>query len=104
MNEPKRRGRPPKSKPCADCGQVEGHYDDCPVGVGAPKREMLDIESDIDTFDRPPFVAQRVSPAQAYADRVWCGQSPDTPRAWRVERVRLALEGQGLPFEGVVLP
>lgn len=82
MNEPKRRGRPPKAKPCAECGQVEGHYDDCPAGLGV--------------------VAP--SPAQAYADRVWCGQSVSADRAWRVERVRAALEGQGLPFEGVVLP
>lgn len=48
-----------------------------------------------------PSAAER---AQAYADRVWAGQSPDAPRAWRVERVRLALEGQGMTMEGVVLP
>jgi hypothetical protein len=42
--------------------------------------------------------------AQAYALRVWSGQSIDAPRAWRIERVKLALEGQNLPFEGVVLP
>lgn len=25
----------PYVPPCADCGQVTGHYDDCPVGLGA---------------------------------------------------------------------
>lgn len=36
--------------------------------------------------------------------RVWNGQSITAPRPWRIERVKAALEGQGLSFEGVVLP
>jgi hypothetical protein len=42
--------------------------------------------------------------AQAYANRVWHGQSPDIKRAERIERVKRALAGQNLPFEGVTLP
>ena len=79
MTEQKRRGRP-------------------------PKRERLDVEADIGTLDRPPYVAERVSAAQAYADRVWAGQSISTLRSWRIERVKAALEGQNLPFDGVELP
>jgi hypothetical protein len=98
MNEPKRRGRPPKAKPelialpvaCPECGQAVGHYDDCPAGMGVA----------VETLSVDPCAEA----AQAYANRVWHGQSHDAPRAWRIERVRLALEGQGLPFEGVVLP
>lgn len=41
--------------------------------------------------------------AQDYASRVWAGQSPSESRTWRLERVRLALEGQGLSMDGVVL-
>jgi hypothetical protein len=115
MNEPKRRGRPPKAKllqpseprvegaDCVECGQAVGHYDDCSVGMGAmPKREMLDIEADIDTFDRAPYVS--VSTAQAYALRVWNGQSVNIPRNERLKRVKAALDGQNLSMEGVVLP
>ena len=102
MTEQKRRGRP-------------------------PKRERLDVEADIGTLDRPPYVAawpevaliraemrrgvelaaigaSAINPAQAYADRVWAGQSPSALRSWRVERVKAALEGQNLPFDGVELP
>lgn len=42
--------------------------------------------------------------AQAYADRVWAGQSDTVTRAEKIERVKRALAGQNLPFEGVVLP
>jgi hypothetical protein len=60
----------------------------------------------------PAFVAQIESDilaigrekAQAYANRVWHGQSPDIKRAERIERVKRALAGQNLPFEGVTLP
>ena len=90
MNEPKRRGRPPKAIPelielpvaCPECGRVEGHYDDCSLGMGVAA----------------------LSPSQAYADRVWSGQSHDVKRAERIERVKRALAGQNLPFEGVVMP
>jgi hypothetical protein len=42
--------------------------------------------------------------AQAYALRVWRGQSESELRPWRVQRVKDALEGQGMSMEGVVLP
>jgi hypothetical protein len=113
MNEPKRRGRPPKAKllqpinakvegadapKCPECGWVVGHYDDCSVGmgvasakeqIGAMQAEVVNIWAD--------------SRAQAYALRVWNGQNRDLPRSERLDRVRRALEGQNLPFEGVVL-
>ena len=41
--------------------------------------------------------------AQAYADRVWEGQSPDLPLSERLSRVRAALVGQNLDCAGVVL-
>jgi hypothetical protein len=82
MNEPKRRGRPPKAKPCEDCGQTVGHYDDCPVGLGV----------------------QPVSPSQAYAMRVWNGQADIVPREERIRRCIAALEGQNLPTEGIEYP
>jgi hypothetical protein len=98
MTEPKKRGRPPKAKPemnarveggavgCAECGQAVGHYDDCSVGMGVVAKEPVDM-----------------SPAQAYARRVWDGQSPEVHREERLRRVKLALDGQGLSMEGVEL-
>jgi hypothetical protein len=42
--------------------------------------------------------------AQALASRIWVGQSPDAvPRGERIERIRIALEAQGLSMEGVKL-
>ena len=105
MNEPKRRGRPPKAKTepnarvegaalpvgCAECGQAVGHYDDCSVGMGVGLAEHVAV------------IQAAINPAQAYASRVWHGQSPDVPRAERLERVKRALDGQGLSMEGVEL-
>ena len=42
--------------------------------------------------------------AQAYAMRVWDGQSVDIPPAERKERVFNALRGQNLPTDGIVFP
>jgi hypothetical protein len=44
-----------------------------------------------------------VNPAQAYADRVWSGQSIDVPVAERLQRVRAALVGQSMDCAGVTL-
>lgn len=84
MNEPKRRGRPPKVR-AQEPGTV-------PHVNGDTSREPGDVAD------------EQSGKAQAYAMRVWAGQSPDAPRPWRIERVKLALEGQGLSMEGVELP
>jgi hypothetical protein len=96
MNEPKRRGRPPKllAPPV-----VEQRFSTFPA-VLADGALLVDPSEAVQVHV-DPFTTRL---AQAYANRVWSGQSPDAPRAWRIERVRLALEGQNLPFEGVVLP
>ena len=41
--------------------------------------------------------------AQAYAERVWCGQSDDLPVSDRLDRVRAALVGQNMDCAGVTL-
>jgi hypothetical protein len=76
MNEPKRRGRPTNA---------ERH-------LSAVKAAILSGAEAI------------TSPAQAYADRVWSGQSESADRPWRLSRVKEALEGQGLSMDGVELP
>lgn len=105
MNEPKKRGRPPKAKllqapACPSCGQLEGHYDDCEVGMG--------VRPDPTRFDaglmRIVEKHARAEAAQQYALRVWNGQSDTVPRAERIARVKRALDGQGLSMEGVELP
>jgi hypothetical protein len=106
MNEPKKRGRSRKveQKPCDDCGQAVGHYDDCPVGMGVVDQKAA-IAAHID--DGLTRIAEKHAlaiAAQAYAMRVWNGQADIVPRAERIRRIKLALEGQNLPFEGVVLP
>lgn len=83
MNEPKRRGRPPK---------VKAEAVTQPVVNGDTSRAPEDAMDD-----------QRAK-AQAYAMRVWAGQSPDMDRAWRIGRCNAALEGQNLPTEGVEFP
>lgn len=42
--------------------------------------------------------------AQAYALRIWSGQSVDLPRAERVRRVTAGVEAQGMSMDGVILP
>lgn len=116
MNEPKRRGRPPKAKllqpinarvegadapKCPECGWVVGHYDDCPVGMGVKPADMDRV-----TLASIEAALEKVwtdSAAQIYAERVWNGQNTDLPRNERLDRVRRALDGQGLSMEGVVL-
>lgn len=100
MNEPKKRGRPPKAKPCHDCGQEVGHYDDCPVGLGVVDANAAGMKAFVGLSDVPPAIAA----AQAYAMRVWNGQSPQVKPAERIRRVAAALEGQGMSMEGVTLP
>ena len=77
---------------------VEGDDDFAPVSIPAG-RAMLDVESVEPMYG--PVVS--VNPAQAYAERVWAGQSSDVPPHERLERVRAALEGQNLDCAGVTL-
>jgi hypothetical protein len=96
----------PKPK-CKECGRKEGegHYDDCPVGLGVvdltPKQAAAQIEAGVKVMASLPETERAI--AQAYAERVWDGQSVDVPRAEKLRRVEKALEGQGLSMEGVVL-
>lgn len=78
MNEPKKRGRPPKAEIAARTDDtIHPHLHDTePVTVSA---------------------------AQAYAQRVWDGQSVSLSVAERLRRVKAALEGQGMSMEGVEL-
>lgn len=94
MNEPKRRGRPPKAK-------VEGaDVETCAVTVAEDAfLHRAAVEASVKVAD-----GILVSQAQAYALRVWNGQSPDVPRNERLRRVAKALEGQCLSMEGVELP
>jgi hypothetical protein len=86
MTEQKRRGRPPKAEFATFTSAV--------IGDGARR-----IDGPVQVF-RDPFDVQT---AQAYADRVWAGQSESADRPWRLQRVKEALEGQGMSMEGVVL-
>jgi hypothetical protein len=83
MNEPKRRGRPPKAK----------------------EAEVLDDVVAAPEFDRElNRVGVLLALSEAYALRVWAGQSVDVGRDERIARVARALAGQGLSMEGVKLP
>jgi hypothetical protein len=44
------------------------------------------------------------SAAQAYALRIWAGQSADVLRHERIARVAAGLAGQGMTMDGVELP
>lgn len=110
MNEPKRRGRPPKvaaieQAACPECGQVVGHADDCPVGLGVPVTPLqVAIAKAKEAVMAPAVWDEGLRrQAQAYANRVWAGQSVSLPRAERLRRVKSALEGQGMSMEGVNL-
>ena len=96
MTERKKPGPKPK---CKECGRKEGegHYDDCSVGMGVMPRSVPDVVEAM--ADKALSIL-----AQSYAMRVWNGQSPDVKREEKIRRVKLALEGQNLPFEGVELP
>jgi hypothetical protein len=122
MNEPKRRGRPPKVKvepkvegaDCVDCGQAVGHYDDCPKGMGvdvagitmqATDHRLGPVWQEEKTLGGLVVMTKNSDQqrAQLYALRVWNGQSPEVHREERLRRVKLALDGQGLSMEGVEL-
>ena len=82
MNEPKKRGRPSKADIAA--------------------REAAALVVIKNTAEWAADAPRQL--AQAYALRVWNGQSTSELRSWRIQRVKEALEGQGLSMEGVELP
>jgi hypothetical protein len=115
MNEPKRKpGRPSKAEVAARV----------PVINGDTSREPEDAMSAAGiTFDAgdsrvPPVFAEQKTPAgvivitetpdleraQTYAMRIWAGQTAEMKRAERIRRCEAALQGQGLPTEGVKYP
>lgn len=64
-------------------------------------------ETQLRRVGRPPKVASAEpieNKAQAYALRIWSGQSVDIPRAERIRRVTAGVEGQGMSMSGVTLP
>lgn len=109
MNEPKKRGRPPKVKAEAVTEPViNGDHSREPEDVlpvkAAPFAMFGDTVIQSDVLEKLVRPSAGIDPrAQAYALRVWNGQSRDVPRSERLKRVKAALEGQGLSMEGVEL-
>lgn len=66
--------------------------------------DIGEMVSKIDPDSFPPTDRAVAQYAQAYAMRVWNGQSPNVPRNERIKRVKAALVGQNLPTEGIELP
>lgn len=102
MNEPKKRGRPSNAEKAArEKHRWEGE---------APEPDLNAVHrfEPVDTLGPGGAVSGRfheITAAQAYAMRVWEGQSPSAMETKeRLQRVREALEGQNLPTEGVTLP
>lgn len=82
MNEPKRRGRPPKAK----------------------AEEALSADRAMDAYRAAHPEIEAAKQAQEYALRLWNNQSPDLSRHERLGRISDALKAQGLSMEGVELP
>jgi hypothetical protein len=105
-DQPKKRGRPSKAdiaaRTCQDCGRLDGHYDDCPRGIGVGPHINSDTSREPeDVIESAAHIAER---AQAYAMRVWAGQARDVKRAEKIARVQRALQGQNLPTDGIRYP
>jgi hypothetical protein len=65
--------------------------------------EGADVQ-DNEVYVPPSMTVARIhSEAQAYANRVWRGQSDDLPVFERLDRVRAALAGQSMDTDGVDL-
>jgi hypothetical protein len=72
--------------------------------VHSVKKRGRPFRVEREAIDPVPVTLPEKSKAQALAERVWNGQSPDTlSRDERLERVRVALEAQGMSMEGVTL-
>lgn len=81
----RRVGRPRKAEPAVEGGDVSYAP---PVVL-----EVVNVMPDITPS---PF-------AQAFAKKVWDAQTPTEPRAWRLERVALAMANRGFSMEGIEL-
>jgi hypothetical protein len=84
MNEPKRRGRPPKAS-------VEA------MELIQAADVLVEAHEAHEAHVGPRLLAQ------AYALRVWAGQSESLSRHERLGRVADALKAQGLSMDGVEL-
>ena len=108
MNEPKRRGRPPKDK-----GE-QWLADRMAAGLAADAGITFDAGDDrippVFVEERTPagviVITETPQPerAQAYALRIWAKQSISLSHHECLGRIAAALEAQGLSMEGVVLP
>jgi hypothetical protein len=107
MNEPKKRGRPNNAEKAAreaataPSGDVTHNGDTSRQPEDVIEEQEMTQVSQVAALLKPDEDRQK---AQAYAIRVWNGQSVSLGRADRVRRIRAALEGQGLSMEGVKLP
>lgn len=106
MNEPKKRGRPSKADIAAReaVASREDVLDPRPMVVlqevvsqRLPVLEAVMTNAMIDD-------GKRFDRAQAYAMKVWAGQSTELKRAERIARIERALEGQNLPTAGIKYP
>lgn len=69
------------------------------------KPKVAAVESPVvDTGEGTRIDLASFMAAQAYAMRVWEGQSVDVPPAERKERVFNALRGQNLSTDGIIFP
>lgn len=133
MNQPKKRGRPFKTEPqivtpapvvgvdetvaafisggdlvnpaitpLMEKHMKEAKFPTLPTGGGSAIDASGLTVADVEAMREDSKIAE-MEIAQAYAERIWAGQSDSVTRIERIRRVKLALEGQGLPFEGVVL-
>jgi hypothetical protein len=96
MTEPKKRGRPSKADIAAR-GQV-------PHINGDTSREPEDVIALVLPVVETPLVADALDRAQAYAMKVWAGQSDSIDRNERIARIERALAGQGLPHDAIQYP
>lgn len=103
MNESKKRGRPSKAEIAAREAATHHNGDESrePEDV-LPMKGVVVVKDEMPTPAH--WIPRDVKIAQAYAERVWAGQSDSVPRNERLRRVAKALEGQGLSMEGVILP
>ena len=72
-----------------------------PAKVAAVEKSAISVERAADGQEAESAL-QRIYMAEAYAKRVWDGQSVDLPQKERIERVLAALRGQNLPTDGLV--